>query len=91
MISDNKINFTKCSEALRRRVSLNMSLLEINEAAIIVMREYLGTREYDEEFFENVEKLLSIFNGDELEDSPIEEKTERIEPIKSNPFKNYKI
>ena len=68
-----------------------MSLLEINEAAIMVLREHLDTREYDEDFFENVEKLLSIFNGENLEDSTKEEKTERIDVLRSNPFKNYKI
>lgn len=91
MISNNKINFRKCLEILRRRVSFGMSLLEINEAAIMVLREHLDTREYDEDFFENVEKLLSIFNGENLEDSPKEEKTERIDVLRSNPFKNYKI
>ena len=42
-----------------------MSVMDINEAAIMVLREHLGTGVYDDHFFENVEEILSIFNGEE--------------------------
>lgn len=71
-----------------------MSVMDINEAAIMVLRDHLGTGVYDDHFFENVEKILSIFNGEEI-NFPIEKKEEEptigVAPKKANPFKNYKI
>lgn len=70
-----------------------MSVMDINEAAIMVLREHLGTGVYDDHFFENVEEILSIFNGEEtfFVEEKIEEEPTRVAPKKANPFKNYKI
>ena len=69
-----------------------MSDLDINEAAIIVVREYFRTDDYDENFFQLVENVLSIFNGEEISsnEEKIEESPKRVE-IRENPFKNFKI
>ena len=90
LISEN--DYKKCLEVLKKRASTTMDSMQVNDLAIMVVKEYLKTENYDEYFLALVERIYSGFNGDVYVKSnePVEP-LKVVEEKKKNPFSRYKI
>ena len=85
-------DYKKCLEVLKKRASTTMDSMQVNELAIMVVKEYLKTENYDEYFLALVERIYSGFNGDAyIKADEVIEPVKVVEEKKKNPFSRYKI